>query len=67
MFLTAEEIRQLTGRAQKARQVEWLRAAGVPFYINAAGHPIVARAVIEGRPSDQSATLPPWRPAVLGS
>ena len=65
MFLTTEELRELTGRAHKTAQVEQLRRMGVPYYINAAGRPVVARAVIEG--GKQKSQPQTWRPAVLGS
>lgn len=49
MFLSQDEIVILTGRPQKSKQIEQLRRMGVPFYVNALGRPIVARAIIEGR------------------
>lgn len=67
MFLEPSEIRTLTGKAQKAKQIEQLRRMGVPFYVNASGHPVIARAVVEGGRKEQPANLKPWRPAVLGA
>ncbi|WP_434663552.1 DUF4224 domain-containing protein [Paraburkholderia sp. A3BS-1L] len=68
MFLTPEEVCELTGvrvgRAGKTReqlQVAWLRTSGIPFWTNARGRPIIARAAIEG----QRATEQPrqkWQP-----
>lgn len=46
-FLTAEEMRELTGRALHKRQREWLQAEGWTFTVNAAGRPIVSRAHME--------------------
>ena len=46
-FLTAEEMRDLTGRALHKRQREWLQAEGWTFTVNAAGRPIVSRAHME--------------------
>lgn len=66
MFLTQEDLRTLTGKAQKAKQAEQLRRMGIPFYLNASGHPIVARSAIEGgRLTEQP--KPTWRSTVLGS
>ncbi len=48
MFLTPAELRTLTGRAHKARQIEALRRMGIPHWINAAGCPVVPRAALEG-------------------
>lgn len=48
MFLTKEGLVILTGRKLKSLQIEQLRKMGVPFFVNAKGHPVVARAAIEG-------------------
>ena len=64
-FLTKEELAELTGRKMKSRQVEWLRRSGIPFYVNAGGRAVVARAVIEGRNEDVTLTTKPWEPEVL--
>jgi hypothetical protein len=62
MFLTAAELATLTGYRQKGRQLARLRQMGIPFWTNAAGQPVVARAAIEGRkaPARQSQE---WAPA----
>jgi hypothetical protein len=62
MFLTAAELTTLTGYRQKKRQLARLREMSIPFWTNAAGQPVVARAAIEGRktPARQS---PEWAPA----
>ncbi|WP_081921913.1 DUF4224 domain-containing protein [Hydrogenophaga intermedia] len=63
MFLTDDELAELTGRKQRARQVAALRAQGVPFVINAQGRPVVARSFFDGRPGSAAAAQPatPWR------
>ncbi len=48
-FLEPNEICELTGRKMKSKQIDALRRAGLPFFVSATGHPIVARAIIEGR------------------
>jgi Domain of unknown function (DUF4224) len=63
LFLTPNELIELTGYRQPSKQVAYLRSAGIPFYANAHGAPNVARAVIEG-----SAVQPAkktWSPNVL--
>lgn len=66
MFLTEADIATLTGRKLKKQQIEALRRMGIPFWINAAGKPIVATAAIEGgRTAAQPAEKPGWKPAVL--
>lgn len=49
MFLTADELVELTGRKIKSKQIEALRRMGLPFHVNAVGKPVVAAATIEGR------------------
>ncbi len=48
LFLEPEEIRTLTGRATKGKQIEWLRQNGIRFWVNACGKPIVPRSAIDG-------------------
>ena len=66
MFLTPDDLILLTGKRQKVKQIEQLRRMGVPFYTNASGHPIVARAEVEGS-RKVPATQQVWKPAVLGT
>lgn len=47
-FLNNEEMRELTGRCIKSKQIEALRSMGVPFFINAIGKPVVSRTAIDG-------------------
>jgi hypothetical protein len=65
-FLDDSDLRRLTGRALKSRQIQWLRTEGIPFRINATGHPVVTWAAVEGR---QAAAEPPqpqaWTPRVI--
>jgi hypothetical protein len=48
-FLDDVHLRRLTGRQQKSRQIEWLRASGIPFRVNATGHPVVLWTALERR------------------
>ena len=41
LFLTSEELAQLTGRKLKSQQIKWLKTSGLPFWVNARGHPVV--------------------------
>lgn len=70
MFLSPVELVVLTGRKVKSKQVEALRRMGVPFFINACGRAVVARAAIDGRASvsgrADSGARSGWCPAVLG-
>lgn len=63
MFLTDEELYQLTGYKQPSKQVAMLRCQGVPFHVNAAGHPKVARAVLEGGKQTDSKRIATWSPS----
>lgn len=60
LFLTDEEMIRLTGRKARRLQAEQLRKMGVPFYLNAANIPIVARVTIEGHPGETKKPEPVW-------
>lgn len=62
MFLTAEELAELTGRKIKSKQIEALRRMGLPFHVNAVGKPVVSAAAIEGRKQPVAAAAPVWQP-----
>jgi hypothetical protein len=61
-FVDDVDLRRLTGRQQKSRQIEWLRAAGIPFRISATGHPVVLWAALEGK---DVKTNEGWQPRAL--
>lgn len=65
-FLDHNEIATLTGRTQKSKQIEHLRSRGIAYYVDATGHPVVLRSVIEGRASAPASTKG-WTPNVLRS
>lgn len=72
LFLTPDDIAELTGirtgkagRSREQRQIDTLRRMKIPHYVNAAGRPIVARAVIEGgKPADVPQA---WEPRLAHS
>lgn len=47
MFLTEDELVDLTGYRQAAKQAAHLKAQRIPFHVNRAGHPRVARAAVQ--------------------
>lgn len=58
---------RLTGRRFKSKQINWLKAEGIPFRVNATGHPVVTWAAVEGR-RDPEPEAPPardWQPRVI--
>ena len=67
LFLNRDELEVLTGRSKlrKGKQIEWLRSAGIPFRINATGHPIVTRAAIIGIKEPARTDSGGWTPRVL--
>lgn len=66
LFLSDDELAQLTGRKIRRLQIEALRLMGVPFRVNLAGRPVVCRSAIEGRePAYTAEPIPSWQPAVL--
>jgi hypothetical protein len=63
IFLSDEDLRELTGYAHKAKQVAQLRRMGLPFFVNAAGRPVVALAAVEGGRSKPVAAEKTWEPS----
>lgn len=68
-FLDADDLADLTGirggkkghtRAQ--RQIAALVTMKVPHYVNAAGLPVVSRAVVEGGRAPAAAAASAWQP-----
>lgn len=64
-FLEPAEIATLTGRKFKSRQIDTLRRMAIPFFINATGHPVVARAAIDGTRAPAAEPKKPWVPKAL--
>lgn len=62
MFLNRDEIVTLTGRKSKGHQIDALRKMGLPFFVNACGHPVVTRCAVEGRPKLTEPPPPAWSP-----
>ncbi|MCY0915295.1 DUF4224 domain-containing protein [Massilia antarctica] len=58
MFLTNENLFELTGRRTKSKQIEALLRMRLPFWINAIGRPVVAIAAVEGR--NEAPKEKPW-------
>lgn len=67
MFLTDKELVELTGYRQFAKQVAHLKAQRIPFHTNKAGHPKVARAVLEGRKVVTQPKASTWSPSWAGN
>lgn len=65
LFLTAEELRELTGYALKDRQIKQLRTMGIAFRINGCGRPVVTRSAIEGGTKQPDAQPQEWKPTLL--
>ncbi|MFM0526310.1 DUF4224 domain-containing protein [Paraburkholderia strydomiana] len=67
MFLSIEELAQLTGRRVKTKQIDALRSMGIPFFVNALGRAVVARAAIEGKApsSGERVVRASWQPRVV--
>ena len=47
LFLTHDEVAELTGRRRKSLQIAQLRRMCVIFRVNACGQPVIARSAIE--------------------
>ena len=65
-FLDDDALVAFTGKRQKSKQIEQLRRMGVRFFVNAAGHPVVTDAAVNGKqPAKQG--KPAWSPKWAGS
>lgn len=67
LFLTAAELKELTGFTLRDRQISHLRKSGIPFIPNAHGKPVVTRYAVEGRPDQHVNQQTEWQPKVLQS
>lgn len=47
LFLNREELAELTGKVRYRAQMQALNAMRIPYILNAANRPIVARATVE--------------------
>jgi len=55
-FLDDSEVATLTGRKRKTCQIAALRKMGLPFVVNATGHPVITWSGVEGGKSSPVAT-----------
>lgn len=60
MFLSSQDISELTGRKTKSKQIEALLRMGLPFWVNAIGKPVVTLTAVEGRMAPPQEK--PWTP-----
>lgn len=60
LFLTHEELRDLTGYCHAKHQRQWLSKEGIPFHANRMGHPKVNRSffVQNGRHEQEQEDAP---------
>ncbi len=49
MFLSRDEVRELTGYARRGAQIDWLRKRAWPFEIGGDGHPRLLRSAVLAR------------------
>lgn len=61
LFLSDDELQDLTGYKMPGKQIEWLDARGYPHEVNAAGHPRVLRAVVIERMGGKVGSTPERR------
>lgn len=57
MFMTKEQLHELTGYQKRPNQIGWLRANGYPFEVGADGRPRVLTATVLaklGAPAQES-------------
>jgi hypothetical protein len=47
MFVSRDDLQELTGYVRRAEQTRWLRANGINFMINRRGYPMVLQSELE--------------------
>ncbi|MFZ6712041.1 DUF4224 domain-containing protein [Undibacterium sp. TC9W] len=60
-FLPADEVRILTGKSWKSKQIEALKKMRIAFFVNALGYPIVTKTAVEGK-KEEAPTTKQWSP-----
>lgn len=61
MFLTPDQLRELTGYRMPAYQVRWLQRNGVRHFVRADGRPSVPVEAVTGPAAAEAARKPEWR------
>lgn len=59
LFLTAEEVAELTGYKTRPKQIATLKRMGIAFVVNRNNRPIVARAIFTHATQMQTTAAPP--------
>jgi len=66
VFLEQQEIVILTGRKMKSLQRVQLQKMGIPYFLNANGHPVVVRSVVDPTGNELKRPYQPdWIPKPL--
>lgn len=63
LCLTRSELAELSGRRRKSGMAAWLRASGIPFFVDADGWPKVLRSSLDHQAPKQHHSEPQLRPA----
>jgi hypothetical protein len=65
LFLTEDELADLTGRRVRRLQIEALKRMLIPFHVNALGKPVVTRAAVLGQQVTKPEPSRGWAPRVV--
>ena len=67
MFLTRQQLRELTGTSHKSKQLEWLADRQYAFELDRNGRPVVLRSHVEQKlgggsaaPASSAVSEPDW-------
>ncbi len=60
IFLTRDEVKQLTGTADRKRQAACLVSNRIPFTLDILGRPVVTLAAVEGRKKPEATEKQGW-------
>lgn len=58
MFLSRDQIAELTGYVRASKQLEWLRKNGIRHWVGRTGRPVVPCSAIDGTPTSAHDSKP---------
>ncbi len=61
IFLTPEQVRELTGYRRSSCQVRWLQEHGIRYFVHRSGRPVVLRTNLEPHAASQGTQEPDWQ------
>jgi hypothetical protein len=66
MFMTLQELREMTRAKQSKKICEWLARHGIAYRLDLAGRPVVLKTVVERAFDPQGGHEQEWHPNLIG-